>query len=115
MTTLFEWLRLKKNKIRIWLLSIPAIGRMFGRTIKKIEIKDPKSGKTHEIVTEQYEEKSCAHNEIREVAPMIWQCMKCEGVYFFLMYKVMATKPELVDFTEKLSTHFNLHEGDQDK
>lgn len=109
-----EWCRLKKNKVRIWLLSWPFIGQMFGRTIKKIEITTPE-GKKMEATVEQFKEKVCAHIKIQEIAPMVWKCMDCDDAYFFVTSKLMASKAEALGFVEKFAAHFEMELHDRKK
>lgn len=109
-----ESIRLAKNKIRIWLLSWPVIGRLFGRTVKRIEIKTP-DGKEHKVTVEQHQEKVCQHKRIEEITNAIYKCMDCGEAYFFITYKVMGTAAEVIKFTEDLVKHFKLHDHEEDK
>ena len=87
------------NKIRIKFLET------FTDRVKHIRLETP-DGKTHDVTVERSEEKVCDHKTIREIAPTMWQCEECKDIYFQINYKVMVTRPELIEYLEKLAAHF---------
>ena|SRR3990167_7495490 len=102
---MIENIRLLKNKIRIWFLSV------FTSRVKHIVIQD-QDGKEHKVTVEKQLEKVCDHKQIEEIAPTMWKCTRCPDVYFQISYKVMLTERNLVDFLSAIADHlkFNVTE-----
>jgi ribosomal protein L37AE/L43A len=101
-----ETLKLYWNKTRIWFLSV------FTNRIKKIQITD-KEGKEHNITVEQNVEKVCDHKTIKEIAPTMWQCTRCQDVYFQIGYKVLLNRHEFIGYLEKCADHLKMKLEDE--
>lgn len=91
-----------KNKIRIWFLE------RFTNRIQRHVIKDPETGKEHNVVSEKTIEKVCDHKTITEIAPTMWKCTGCDEVYFQIGYKVMLTPQDLVGYLGQIADHLKI-------
>ncbi len=113
LNTFIEWLRRKKNRVRIWW------AKHVRGTVRDIHITD-RSGKKHTVTAEQTEEKICAHVLLRQVNHILWKCnnKECEiNAYFFITSKVLASEPELLAFMHETAKALDLlvHEKDECK
>lgn len=90
-----DWIQRAYNKIRIAFLE------RFTRRVIRISLED-KEGNSHEVVVEREVEKVCDHKEIKEIAPTMWKCTKCNDAYFQIGYKILLTEADLISFLAQL-------------
>lgn len=88
------------NKIRIWFLSV------FTNRIKRVIVEDQSTGKDHKIVVDQKKEKLCQHKKIEQISNLVWRCIECKDVYFFITYKVSANYNEMIEHLSDIRNHF---------
>jgi len=104
---MIENLRLLKNKVRIWILTL------FTNRVKRIVIQ-ANDGSEHEVTVERQVEKVCTHKRIEEIATTLWRCMECPDVYFQISAKLIITERELVNYLSTIADHFKLKITDKE-
>ena len=75
---------------------------IFTNRVKHITITKPDGSKL-KVTTEKQVEKTCEHNELKQIHHILWKCLKCDDFYFIIPSKIVVIRPELVAFGEAIA------------